>query len=48
MNFRKLSKKEEKSFRLWARDNWRKGMEIDQLWHPVIRDEIEKIISETA
>ena len=38
--FRDLNTEEEQQFRSWARDNWTPGMEINNFWHPVIRDEI--------
>lgn len=44
--FRKLDSEEEQEFRLWARENYKPGTEIDSLWHPVVRDECEKINQE--
>jgi len=41
--FRELSKEEEKEFRKWARDNWQPGEHISSVWHPVVRDEIQKM-----
>ena len=41
MWFRTLNKKEELEFRLWARNNYIVGMPIDELWHPVVRQECE-------
>lgn len=46
--FKKLNDAEEKIFRLWARKNWHFGMPVNELWHPVVRDEIEKIKLELA
>lgn len=43
LTFRELDKKEEKEFRQWARDNYKKGDEIKPIWHPVVRDECNKI-----
>jgi hypothetical protein len=39
MWFRKLNKKEELQFRLWARENYQPFTQIDELWHPVVREE---------
>ena len=44
--FKQLNQEEEKQFRLWARKNWHFGMEVNELWHPVVRDEIKKIKEE--
>lgn len=44
--FRRLDSKEEREFRQWARENWKPGMEISSLWHPVVRDEIRKMQEE--
>ena len=41
--FRDLDKTEEESFRQWARDNWKRGQEPDDVWHPVVRDEWNKL-----
>ena len=38
--FRKLDAEEEAKFRQWARDQW-------VCWHPVVRDEVRKIVTET-
>jgi hypothetical protein len=37
--FRKLTAREEETFRTWARENYVPYEEIDGLWHPVIQDE---------
>lgn len=44
--FRSLTPEEEQQFRSWARDNWKPGDPVLQIWHPVVRDEIEKIQAE--
>jgi len=44
--FRELSQQEEQEFRWWARDNYEPHSEIDGLWHPVVRDECEKMNKE--
>ena len=41
--FRKLDPEEEEKFREWARENWLPDKECNELWHPVVRDEWEKI-----
>jgi len=41
--FRKLDKEEEKEFRQWARDNYKPYTEISSIWHPMVRNECEKI-----
>lgn len=41
--FRTLDADEEETFRQWARDNWKRGDEVNPLWHPVVRDEIAKL-----
>lgn len=44
--WRELSLEEEADFRAWARTNWTLGDEINELWHPVVRDEIAKMAHE--
>jgi hypothetical protein len=44
--FRTLNKEEEKQFRDWARKNWHFGMEVNEMWHPCVRDEIRLIVKE--
>jgi hypothetical protein len=39
--FRSLTTEEEQEFRQWARDTWKPGMEVKDIWHPIVRDEIE-------
>jgi len=46
--FRELTAEEERSFRQWARDNWRPGDYVDPIWHPVVRDECQKMEKETT
>jgi hypothetical protein len=41
--FKKLSPKKEAEFRAWARKNHHPGDKIDPLWHPIVKDECEKI-----
>ena len=41
--FRQLTLEEEKPFRQWARDNWKFGDKVQEVWHPVVRDEIAKM-----
>jgi hypothetical protein len=38
--FRSLDTGEAETFRAWARANWKPGVEINTMWHPVVRDEI--------
>ena len=42
--FRQLTLEEEKPFRQWARDNWKFGDKVQEVWHPVVRDEIQKML----
>ena len=44
--FRTLDPDEEAQFRQWARANWKLNDFIDPLWHPVVRDEIQRIKAE--
>jgi hypothetical protein len=46
--FRKLTDEEIKEYRQWARENWKPGMEIKEVWHPVVRDEIRIMLNEGA
>lgn len=41
--FRKLSPGDEKVFREWAREHFEPGGEANPVWHPVVRDEWEKL-----
>ena len=44
--FKKLTMEEEKTYRQWARDNYKIGAEVNPLWHPVVRYEIHKMAHE--
>jgi len=44
--WRELTKEEELEFRKWARENYKLGEPVDALWHPVVRDEINKMAYE--
>ena len=37
--FKKLDPEQDQSFREWARENWKVGDPINDLWHPTVRDE---------
>ena len=41
--FRDLDDAEEKEFRQWARDNYQPGQAVSSIWHPVVRDECNRI-----
>lgn len=41
--FKGLKSEEEEEFRQWARDNFKKGEPASYLWHPVVRDEWERL-----
>lgn len=41
--WRDLPPEEESEFRKWTRENYHKGDVINELWHPVVRDECNKI-----
>ena len=41
--FRSLTESEEREFRQWARDNYKKFHPIEGIWHPVVQDECVKI-----
>lgn len=43
MPFRDLPPGEEHAYRQWAIDNYKKGAPISPVWHPVVRDECERI-----
>ena len=47
MIFRELDPSEVKSFKDWAWDFYKAGDPIDELWHPVIQAECQKINSIT-
>jgi hypothetical protein len=44
--YRRLNVQEEKDFRQWARDNYVPHGPIENLWHPVIKEECDKINQE--
>lgn len=44
--YRELSKEEENKFRHWARTNYHYGDQVNELWHPVIKDECEQMNQE--
>jgi hypothetical protein len=46
MMFRVLSEEEKVSFRQWARENYKPGDAISSIWHPVVREECEKMNNE--
>ena len=41
--FRKLNEKEKQTFRQWARDNYKIGSDVPTYWHPIVRDECQKM-----
>lgn len=41
--FRSLDPAEEASFREWAHANWQPGQYVNPMWHPVVRDECERM-----
>jgi hypothetical protein len=46
--WRDLSATEDNEFRLWTRQNYKPYTPINELWHPVVRDEAHKMdIEET-
>jgi len=44
--FKILTSQEEKSFRQWARDNYKPLSDIKGIWHPVVQHECAKINQE--
>lgn len=48
MFFRALTTAEEKSFRQWARDNYKPGSEIQGYWHPIVVEECARMQREHA
>ena len=46
MIWRTLNDKEVEEFRQWARDNHKPGNPVNDLWHPVVREECKKIDEE--
>jgi len=45
--YRELNTKEEAQFRKWARDNYNVEQPIGNSWHPVIKDECNKMLFES-
>ena len=41
--FRTLSPDDEQKFRQWARENYKVGSEVAEVWHPVVQDECAKM-----
>jgi hypothetical protein len=48
MFFKQLDSEEERSFRQWARDNYKPFTKIDGIWHPVSQDECVKMNVENS
>ncbi len=46
MMFRKLTQDEERDFRKWARDNYKRLDPIKGIWHPSVQDECRKMNEE--
>jgi len=44
--FRELDPTEEQEFRQWARDNFAPGRHPSGLWHPIVRQEWQKLQGE--
>jgi hypothetical protein len=44
--FRELGDEEGQEFRDWATDNYVPGAEISNYWHPIVKEECEKINKE--
>lgn len=44
--FRDLAEAEVKEFQQWARDNYAPHSKVNEVWHPVVRAECEKINAE--
>jgi hypothetical protein len=44
MIFRELSPEEEVKFRQWAQKNFDPERKVEEVWHPVIRDEWTKLL----
>jgi hypothetical protein len=43
MQFRELGEKETALFIQWAKDNYTPGMQVNPLWHPVVRETIASL-----
>lgn len=46
--FRSLDDQEVNEFKQWARDNHKPGDTIQGIWHPVIREECQRIDQESS
>lgn len=44
--FRVLDTEETEQFKQWARENFVPGMEVSEVWHPVIRAELARLQAE--
>jgi hypothetical protein len=44
--FRELNDQEVEQFKQWARDNFKPDMEINETWHPVVRQELARLQKE--
>lgn len=45
--FKHLSPKQEQTYRKWAREHYHAGEPVNEVWHPVVRDECAKINTES-
>lgn len=46
--FRDLSDEEAKEFRMWTRNNYKRGEVINPVWHPVVQDECKIMNDESG
>lgn len=46
--FRPLDENEQVKFRQWARNHWDPHQDPEIYWHPVVREEWDKISKESA
>jgi len=46
MIFKKLTDKEEKEHREWARENYKQTEPINGIWHPIVQHECAKMNNE--
>jgi hypothetical protein len=46
--FKDLDDADVKVYRQWARENFKAGGEIRDIWHPVVRDECKNINGSTG
>lgn len=44
--FRELNDQEVEQFKQWAKDNFKPDMEINETWHPVVRQELARLQAE--